>query len=163
LAFALQEIGPSSLSGGFPEAVRVPRRKGVVAIAAAAAAAGLLVVAAQVVLRRPRESEGDGRKSIAVLPFDNIRSVKENEYFSHGITEGLCTSLSNVSGLRVAARTSSFAFKGKNEDVRTIGKQLNLSAVLEGSVAKPGIRVRVTAQLINAADGYPLWSETYDR
>ena len=103
------------------------------------------------------------RKSIAVLPFVNMSSDKENEYFSDGITEDLITALSKVSGLHVAARTSSFAFKGKNEDVRTIGAQLNVGAVLEGSVAKAGNQVRITAQLINTADGYHLWSDSYDR
>jgi adenylate cyclase len=103
------------------------------------------------------------KKSIAVLPFVNMSSDKENEYFSDGITEDLITALSKVAALRVAARTSSFAFKGKNEDVRTIGTQLNVGAVLEGSVAKAGTRVRITAQLIDAASGYHLWSESYDR
>jgi TolB-like protein/class 3 adenylate cyclase/cytochrome c-type biogenesis protein CcmH/NrfG len=103
------------------------------------------------------------RKSVAVLPFVNMSSDKENEYFSDGITEDLITALSKVSGLHVAARTSSFAFKGKNEDVRTIGTQLNVGAVLEGSVAKAGNQVRITAQLINVADGYHLWSDSYDR
>src|SRR6185369_13642659 len=102
-------------------------------------------------------------KSVAVLPFVNMSSDKENEYFSDGITEDLITALSKVSGLHVAARTSSFAFKGKNADVRTIGAQLNVGAVLEGSVAKAGNQVRITAQLINTADGYHLWSDTYDR
>jgi TolB-like protein/class 3 adenylate cyclase/cytochrome c-type biogenesis protein CcmH/NrfG len=108
-------------------------------------------------------AEAPSRKSIAVLPFVNMSSDKENEYFSDGITEDLITALSKVSGLHVAARTSSFAFKGKNEDVRTIGTQLNVGAVLEGSVAKAGNQVRITAQLINVADGYHLWSDSYDR
>lgn len=103
------------------------------------------------------------RKSIAVLPFVNMSSDAENEYFSDGITEDLLTALSKVSGLKVAARTSSFAFKGKNEDIKTIGEQLRVTTVLEGSVAKVGDRVRITAQLINVEDGYHLWSETYDR
>ncbi len=103
------------------------------------------------------------KKSVAVLPFVNMSSDKENEYFSDGITEDLIAALSKVSGLHVAARTSSFAFKGKNDDVRTIGTQLNVGAVLEGSVAKAGNRVRITAQLINVADGYHLWSDSYDR
>ncbi len=103
------------------------------------------------------------RKSIAVLPFVNMSSDKENEYFSDGITEDLIMALSKVSGLHVAARTSSFAFKGKNEDIRTIGTQLNVATVLEGSVAKAGNRVRITAQLINVQDGYHLWSDSYDR
>jgi TolB-like protein/Tfp pilus assembly protein PilF len=92
-----------------------------------------------------------------------MSSDKENEYFSDGITEELITALSKVSGLRVAARTSSFAFKGKNEPIESISKQLHVGAVLEGSVAKAGNRVRITAQLINAADGYHLWSDSYDR
>ena len=88
---------------------------------------------------------------------------KENEYFSDGITEDLITALSKVSGLHVAARTSSFAFKGKNEPIENIGAQLHVDAVLEGSVSKVGNQVRITAQLINTADGYHLWSDSYDR
>lgn len=103
------------------------------------------------------------RKSIAVLPFLNMSSDKENEYFSDGITEDLITALSKISGLHVAARTSSFAFKGKNEAIEKIGQQLHVDAVLEGSVAKAGNQVRITAQLINTADGYHLWSANYDR
>ena len=103
------------------------------------------------------------KKAIAVLPFVNMSSDAENEFFSDGISEDLITALSKVSGLKVAARTSSFAFKGRNEDIRAIGEQLGVSAVLEGSVAKAGDRVRITAQLINVADGYHLWSESYDR
>ena len=103
------------------------------------------------------------QKTIAVLPFVNMSSDQENEYFSDGITEDLITALSKVSGLHVAARTSSFAFKGKSEDVRAIGTALSVGAVLEGSVAKAGNQVRITAQLVNTADGYHLWSERYDR
>lgn len=105
----------------------------------------------------------DERKSIAVLPFVNMSSDKENEYFSDGITEDLITALSKMSGLHVAARTSSFAFKGKNDDIKKIGEQLHVGAVLEGSVAKAGNHVRITAQLIDTANGYHLWSESYDR
>ena len=111
----------------------------------------------------PESTPTPSKKSVAVLPFVNMSSDKENEYFSDGISEDLITALSKVSGLRVAARTSSFAFKGKNEDIRTIGTQLGVGAVLEGSVAKSGNRVRITAQLINTADGYHMWSESYDR
>ena len=114
-------------------------------------------------MSQPRGPHPPTRKSVAVLPFVNMSSDKENEYFSDGITEDLITALSKVSGLHVAAHTSSFAFKGKNEDVRTIGTQLNVGAVLEGSVAKAGNQVRITAQLINTADGYHLWSDSYDR
>ncbi|MCP5050418.1 MAG: tetratricopeptide repeat protein [bacterium] len=102
-------------------------------------------------------------KSIAVLPFVNMSSDPENEYFSDGITEELLNALSKVEGLQVTARTSSFAFKGKNLDIREIGKELNVRTVLEGSVRKAGNRVRVTAQLINTIDGYHIWAETYDR
>ena len=101
--------------------------------------------------------------SVAVLPFVNMSGDKENEYFSDGVSDELITALSQISGLRVAARTSSFAFKGTSEDVRTIGSKLNVSAVLEGSVSKEGNRIRLTAQLINTTDGYHLWSHSYDR
>jgi len=101
--------------------------------------------------------------SIAVLPFLNLSGDKENEYFSDGITEELLNALAKVEGLLVTSRTSSFAFKGKNIDIREIGKQLGVKTVLEGSVRKYGNRVRVTAQLINADDGYHKWSETFDR
>jgi len=107
--------------------------------------------------------QAPAKHSVAVLPFVNMSSDTENEYFSDGITEDLITALSKVSGLHVAARTSSFAFKGKNDDIRTIGTRLNVGAVLEGSVAKANNRVRITAQLINAVDGYHLWSDSYDR
>jgi serine/threonine-protein kinase len=100
---------------------------------------------------------------VAVLPFVNMSPDKENEYLGDGITEDLCTALSQIKGLRVPARTSSFMFKGKTEDIRKIGKQLNVSTVLEGSVSKAGNKVRISAQLNNVADGYHLWAETYDR
>src|SRR5262249_49102790 len=129
--------------------------------------AAVVLVAAGATVWRSRQNAPTAptqdRKSVAVLPFVNMSSDKENEYFSDGITEDLITALSKVSGLHVAARTSSFAFKGKSEDVRTIGTQLNVGALLEGSVAKAGNQVRITVQLINAQDGYHLWSDSYDR
>ena len=100
---------------------------------------------------------------LAVLPFVNISADPENEYFSDGITEELLNALAKVEELKITSRTSSFAFKGKNEDIRDIAIQLNVDKILEGSVRKSGNRVRITAQLINAADGYHLWSETFDR
>jgi serine/threonine-protein kinase len=103
------------------------------------------------------------RKAIAVLPLANMSADPENEYFSDGMTEEIINALAKVPGVQVASRTSSFAFKGKEVDVRTIGEKLGVSSVLEGSVRKVGNRVRITAQLINVADGYHLWSETYDR
>jgi TolB-like protein/class 3 adenylate cyclase/tetratricopeptide (TPR) repeat protein len=103
------------------------------------------------------------QKSIAVLPFLNMSSDPENEYLSDGLTEDLIMAFSQLKGLRVPARTSSFAFKGRNEDIRQIGQQLNVKTILEGSVRKVGSRLRITAQLINAADGDHLWSQTFDR
>lgn len=100
---------------------------------------------------------------LAVLPFVNMSADPENEYFSDGITEELLNALTRVDGLQVTSRTSSFAFKGRNDDIRDIAIQLNVDRVLEGSVRKSGNRVRITAQLINASDGYHIWSENYDR
>src|SRR5438094_2939841 len=103
-------------------------------------------------------------KSVAVLPFVNLSADKHNEYLSDGMTEELINALARVPGLRVPGRSSSFAFKGKNEDdiFRKVGEQLHVNAVLEGSVRKAGDKLRITAQLINVADGYHLWSEDYD-
>jgi serine/threonine-protein kinase len=101
--------------------------------------------------------------SIAVLPFSNMSADKENEYFSDGLAEEILNSLVRIPGLKVTARTSSFAFRGKEQDIRGIAEALDVKTILEGSVRKAGNRVRVTAQLINAADGYHLWSERYDR
>jgi serine/threonine-protein kinase len=100
--------------------------------------------------------------SIAVLPLRNLSADPENEYFSDGMTEEIIDSLSKIGELRVAARTSSFAFKGKDEDVRKIGQRLNVRTILEGSVRRAGDRIRISARLVSAADGYDLWSEHYD-
>ncbi|MDF1695771.1 MAG: tetratricopeptide repeat protein [Saprospiraceae bacterium] len=102
-------------------------------------------------------------KSIAVLPFANMSSDRDNEYFSDGITEEIINALTKIPGLKVIARTSSFAFKGQHIDVRIIGKQLGVTTILEGSVRKVNNRVRVTAQLINTEDGAHLWSKNFDR
>ena len=101
-------------------------------------------------------------KSIAVLPFVNRSSDKEQEYFSDGITEELLNALAAVDQLRVAGRTSSFAFRGQSDDLRRVGDALGVAHVLEGSVRKSGDRVRVTAQLVQVDDGFSLWSETYE-
>jgi non-specific serine/threonine protein kinase len=116
------------------------------------------VVAKDTATANPRR-----QPSVAVLPFVNMSSDKENEYFSDGLAEELINVLSKVEGLHVASRTSAFAFKGKNEDIRKIGDQLSVRAVLEGSVRKAGNKLRITAQLVNVADGYQLWSEIYNR
>ena len=101
--------------------------------------------------------------SIAVLPFVNMSGDKEQEYFSDGLTEELLNSLAEINELQVAARTSAFSFKGKDTDIGTIARKLNVASVLEGSVRRSGNTVRVTTQLINAVTGYHLWSHTYDR
>ena len=101
--------------------------------------------------------------SIAVLPFLNLSPDRDNEYFGDGIAEDIINALSRVNGLHVAARMSAFSFKGKNEDLRTVGERLNVATVLQGSVRKSGNRLRITAQLMAVTDGYQLWSERYDR
>ena len=102
-------------------------------------------------------------KSIAVLPFVNMSADPENEYFTDGIAEEIINALTKIQALRVASRTSAFAFKGKREDIGEIGRKLKVATVLEGSVRKAGNRLRVMAQLVNVVDGYHLWSERYDR
>jgi serine/threonine protein kinase/Flp pilus assembly protein TadD len=102
-------------------------------------------------------------KSIAVLPFTNTSPDPENEYFTDGMAEEIINALSKIQSLGVASRTSTFAYKGKTEDIREIGKKLEVSAVLEGSVRKMGNKIRISAQLINVANGYQLWSDRYDR
>ena len=109
------------------------------------------------------KSAAEEKPSIAVLPFHNMSADPENEYFSDGLTEELLNVLAKNPDLKVAGRTSSFAFKGKLEDLRGIGQKLGVGTLLEGSVRKAGHRVRITAQLIKVADGFHLWSETYDR
>jgi len=101
--------------------------------------------------------------SIAVLPFANMSADKENEYFSDGLAEEILNLLAKIPGLKVIARTSSFSFRGKEQDIRKIAETLDVSHILEGSVRRAGSRLRVTAQLIRAADGSHLWSERYDR
>src|SRR5438046_4046245 len=115
--------------------------------------------------QRPQNIRGAApAKSVAVLPFVNMSADKHDEYLSDGMTEELINALARVPGLRVPGRSSSFAFKGKNEDdiFRKVGEQLHVNAVLEGSVRKAGDKLRVAAQLINVSDGYHLWSENYD-
>ena len=103
------------------------------------------------------------RTSVAVLPFANMSRDADDEYFSDGLAEEIINLLAHVAGLKVTARTSSFAFRGKEQDIRRIAEALGVSSVLEGSVRRAGSRIRVTAQLINAEDGCHLWSERYDR
>jgi adenylate cyclase len=112
--------------------------------------------AAQIIVEVPQDS-------IAVLPFVNMSGDPENEFFADGTTEEIINALAQIKKLRVVARTSSFSFKGKHVDLRTIGEQLNVRTVLEGSVRRAGEQLRITVQLVNVSDGYHLWSEKYDR
>ena len=114
-------------------------------------------------LERVTIQSGDLHNSIAVLPFASLSEGKDNEYFGDGLAEEIINTLANVGGLKVIARTSAFSFKGRNQDVRNIAHALGVKNILDGSVRRSGDRLRVTAQLISAADGTPLWSERFDR
>ena len=175
------ELSPSAVSGAVPglkEPVRAGRRSTPLLLAIVAVA---IVVAATLVyllaVRHPNTSLGGTASpaaaepaafnppphSIAVLPFLNLSGDKEQEYFSDGLTEELLNSLAEINELQVAARTSAFSFKGKDADIGTIARKLNVGAVLEGSVRRSAHTIRVTAQLINTVTGFHLWSKTYDR
>jgi TolB-like protein/Flp pilus assembly protein TadD len=112
---------------------------------------------------QPSDARGVSGKSIAVLPLVNTSGDPSNDYFSDGLSEELIAVLAKIPGLKIIGRSSSFLFKGKSDDSRTIGEKLGVANLLEGSVRKQGDRVRIVAELINAADGRTLWSETYDR
>jgi len=109
------------------------------------------------------ETVGKAAPSVAVLPFANLSADEEQEYFCDGMAEEIINALTHVEGLHVVARTSAFSFRGKEIDIREIGKKLSVNTVVEGSVRKAGNKLRITAQLINVADGYHLWSDKYDR
>ena len=109
------------------------------------------------------QSSGSLIKSIAVLPFQNLSVDPEQEFFADGITEEILNALAQIEDLRVAGRSSSFSFKGRNEDLRSVGTKLNVTSILEGTLRRSGDRLRITAQLIDAVSGYQLWSERYDR
>ena len=111
----------------------------------------------------PPAVAADATPSIAVLAFANRSASADDEYFSDGLADELLNVLAKIKGLRVAARTSAFSFKGENDDVATIGQKLNVATVLEGSVRKSGNRVRISVQLIKVDDGFQRWGETYDR
>lgn len=114
-------------------------------------------------LQRLSTHPAEPQPSIAVLPFADMSPARDHEWFSDGLTEEIINALTQIPGLKVIARTSAFAFKGKHEDIRRIAEALGVAHILEGSVRKAGNRIRVTAQLITAADGSHLWSERYDR
>ena len=145
-----------------PPIARKPWRK----LAAAAVITVLLSTGAWFATSSYRNAPApaaDPDRAIAVLPFVNMSGDKENEYFSDGVTEEILNALVQVDGLRIASRTSSFAYKDKQDDIREIGRKLGVNTVLEGSVRRSGDRVKITAQLINVADGYHIWSSSYDR
>jgi eukaryotic-like serine/threonine-protein kinase len=134
----------------------------------AIAAALVLLVAAPMGLhlwrsRNRKMSTLVNNPSIAVLPFVDMSPGKDQEYFSDGLSEELINDLAQVPGLKVVARSSSFQFKGRNEDLRTVGSKLGVANILEGSIRREGDRVRITAELTKVDDGFELWSETYDR
>jgi TolB-like protein/DNA-binding SARP family transcriptional activator/Tfp pilus assembly protein PilF len=149
---------PLASPGATPE----PRRRAINTIGIALAVA-LLVAVGLFAWHRSRASPSAPIASIAVLPFTDLSPGRDNAYFSDGITEELINTLAQVDGVHVAARSSVFAFKDRRTDVRDIGRRLGVATVLEGSVRKSGTKIRITAQLANATDGYQLWSESYDR
>ena len=114
-------------------------------------------------VQRPSPQRPDSRPSVAVLPFVNMNRDEESEFFCDGITEDIINALTKVEGLRVAARSTSFQFKGESPKVREVGESLGVSAVLEGSVRRVGKRLRITTELVSVADGFQMWSERYDR
>jgi TolB-like protein len=122
----------------------------------------IAAVAAGWLARGPERAAGADLSSIAVLPFANLGGSQEDDYFSDGLAEELLNVLGRIDGLKVSARTSAFAFKGKNLDVRAIGDSLDVGTVLEGSVRREGHNVRITAKLSSVADGYQLWSDQFD-
>jgi adenylate cyclase len=161
--FRFREKEPAESSTPAPvEAPKIHEWKPAVATLVVLAVLGASIY---LLTRRPRPLDPRPAElsSIAVLPFADLSPEKDQEYFCDGMTEEIIDALSKIGGIRVVARTSSFAFKGKQQDIREIGKKLNVAAVLEGSVRKDGNRLRVTAQLNSVADGYHLWSETYER
>ena len=146
-----------------PEApVAAPSRYRITLILTACAAA-LVILGGWLWRNRIRTSPGTALSSVVVLPFLDLSAQKDQEYFSDGLTEEIIDALSRVPDLRVVARTSAFAFKGKADDIRQIGRELNVNTVLEGSVRKAGDQLRITAQLNRVSDGTHLWSRTFDR
>lgn len=158
LAWAL-EVTPEGIRAT-PSAPSTPRRRrNIVALVAA----GVIVSAAAGFFLLPRASARKMDKSIAVLPFENFSDDKENAFFADGIQDDILTNLSKISDLKVISRTSVMPYRGKDKNVREIGKALGVSAILEGSVRKSGNRVRVNVQLINAVNDEHIWSDVYDR
>ena len=157
LAWAL-EVTPQGIRAT-PHLPMAPRRRNMIALVAI----GVIVSAAAGIFLLPRASARKLEKSIAVLPFENFSDDKENAYFADGIQDDILTNLSKIGDLRVISRTSVMPYRGKEKNVREIGRALGVSTLLEGSVRKDGNRVRVNVQLINAVNDEHIWSEVYDR
>lgn len=155
---AVTSVPPSAVTSAVP-----PRRRRRYTIAIAALVVAVLAIVGLRNIRAGGAASVSGARSVGVLPFVNMSADPDNAYFSDGLSEQIIAELSRIDGLRVAARTSSFALRDGDLDVRAIGDTLDVAAVLEGSVRKEGTRLRVTAQLIDAASGYHIWSEEYDR
>jgi TolB-like protein/tetratricopeptide (TPR) repeat protein len=160
------DIGPDGIQRTAPKAgAEIALKKPGAALTYAALLVLAMLVLGVVLLAPWKDWFGEpavGRSSIAVLPFTNLSEDSANDYFSDGMSEELINLLTRVPGLQVAARTSSFAYKDRNVDIRQLAEELGVETVLEGSVRWAGDRVRITAQLIDAENGYHLWSETYN-
>lgn len=165
--FSVREADPVEAADAAPASVEPPsgEERSMRGVAIAGSIVVLALAAAAVYSFRIQKaaSRAPSPNSIAVLPFVDLSPQRDQEYFCDGMTEEIIDALTRAGAFRVVARTSSFAFKGKQQDIREIGRKLDVGAVLEGSVRKDGDRLRVTAQLISVADGYHLWSETYER
>jgi adenylate cyclase len=158
------EVGNPQLPKKFQALKKHSARVRWAAMTAASLAIAVIVAGIALFSRyRVRSTLAAPEKSIAVLPFENLSSDKDQEYFCDGISEEILDALAKIEGLRVVARTSSFSFKGKNADLSEVANKLNVQNVLEGSLRRDGNRIRITAQLINARDGFHLWSDTYER
>jgi adenylate cyclase len=159
----LREGVPESVESALTKAMAPDPSARYGTIAQFAQAMGVGAIGAPIVIHTTPQPSVSAAKSVAVLPFTNMSADADNEYFADGIAEEIINALTKIQSLRVASRTSSFAFKGKTEVIGEIGRKLKVSTVLEGSVRKMGNKLRITAQLINVADGYHLWAEQYDR
>ena len=159
----LREDVPESVETALTKAMDPDPNSRYASIAQFAQAIGTGSLGAPIVIHTTQRPTVSAAKSVAVLPFTNLSADADNEYFADGIAEEIINALTKIQSLRVASRTSSFAFKGKNEVIGEIGRKLKVSTVLEGSVRKVGTKLRITAQLINVADSYHLWAEQYDR
>jgi adenylate cyclase len=162
-----ENLGNAAIPKKIAEAKRSAARQAKIRALFAVLALGILIASVALFLLQRAKSTKHGagapEKSIAVLPFMDLSQAKDQEYFCDGMSEEILDALAKVEGLRVVARTSSFSFKGKSAEASEVGKKLNVENVLEGSVRREGNRVRITTQLINARNGFQLWSETYER